>query len=366
MEFFLIISLTVIALLQVGYYGFFFFKFAYSKSTHFPEFNRPVSVIISCHNEYDHIKVNWEKWFYQDYKTFEIILIDDASTDKTWEIIQNLASQFENIKTIQIPKNVQYKGNKKNALTLGIQKAKYKYLLFTDADCIPASHQWIKEMSKGFKDGKNIVLGYGKYKANNGFLNKVIRYETLLTAWQYLSYAIRGQAYMGVGRNLAYTKYLFQQNNGFQNHAMLRSGDDDLFVSQNATKTNVSVICSPESYTISTPKNTWKEWIQQKRRHITTATTYSSLHQFLLGLFYLSQFLFYFLSIYLILLNKYTAFVIFIVILRFLAYYFTLVPVAKKLKEKDLILFAPVLELFLIVFQGIIFVMNTVSKPKQW
>ncbi len=366
MEFFLIISLAVITLLQVGYYGFFFFKFAYSKSTHFPEFNKPVSVIISCHNEYEPIKENWEKWFHQDYIVFEIILIDDASTDRTWEIIQSLASQFENVKAVQIPKDVNYRGNKKNALTIGIQKAKYEYLLFTDADCIPASHQWIKEMSKGFMDGRNIVLGYGKYATNKGFLNKVIRYETLLTAWQYFSYAIHEQAYMGVGRNLAYTKNLFQQNNGFQSHTTIRSGDDDLFVSQNATKTNVSVVCNSESFTISTPKNRWKEWIQQKRRHITTATTYKSFHQFLLGLFYLSQFLFYFISIYLILLNKHTALVIFIVILRFLAYYFTLIPVAKKLKEKDLILFAPVLELFLIVFQGIVFVMNTVSKPKNW
>ncbi len=98
---------------------------------------------------------------------------------------------------------------------MGILKAKYEYLLFTDADCIPTSNQWIEKISQGFQPGKEIILGYGKYEETNGFLNKIIRYETLLIAWQYFSYAVHGQAYMGVGRNLAYTKNLFQQNKCF-------------------------------------------------------------------------------------------------------------------------------------------------------
>ncbi len=348
------------------YYGFFFFKFAYFKSNSFTEINQPVSLIISCHNEQENLEKNWEKWLHQEYKTFEIILLDDASTDNTWKIIQNLALTHENVKAVQIPKDFTYQGNKKNAISIGISNAKYEHLLFTDADCIPASNHWIEKISQGFQPEKEIILGYGKYEETNGFLNKIIRYETLLTAWQYFSYAVHGQAYMGVGRNLAYTKNLFQQNKGFQSHAQLRSGDDDLFVSQNATKTNVSIVYSPDSFTVSTPKKTWKGWIKQKRRHITTATIYKPFHQFLLGLFYLSQFLFYFLSFFLIFTSIHTDFVIFMVVLRFLAYYLTLIPVAKKLKENDLILFAPVLELFLIVFQGIIMLQNMISKPNNW
>lgn len=348
------------------YYGFFFFKFAYLKTNSSPEINQPVSIIISCHNEQENLEKNYKNWLQQEYKTFEIILIDDASTDKTWKIIQNLALTHEQVNAVQISRDYAYQGNKKNAISIGIQQAKYEYALFTDADCIPASPHWIEKLSQGFQSEKEIVLGFGKYEKTKGILNKIIRFETLLTAWQYFSYAVHGQAYMGVGRNMAYTKNLFQQNKGFQSHTHLRSGDDDLFVSQNATKTNVSIVYSPDSFTISTPKKTWEEWIRQKRRHITTATTYKLFHQFLLGLFYVSQFLFYFLSIFLIFTSIHTDFVIFIVVLRFVAYYSTLIPVAKKLKETDLVFFAPFLELFLIVFQGIIFILNIFDKPKNW
>ena len=53
-------------------------------------------------------------------------------------------------------------------------------------------------------------------KRKNSFLNKLIRFETMLTALQYFSYAIDGKAYMGVGRNLAYKKSIFISADGFE------------------------------------------------------------------------------------------------------------------------------------------------------
>ena len=362
----LIILVAVMTFLQVGYYGFFFRKFAAKKSEEKTTFPEPVSVIIACHNEAKNIENHIDKWINQDFPVFELVLIDDASTDDTALVLQKIAAHYNNVQIVSIASNVSYKGNKKNALTTGIEKAKYEYLLFTDADCIPASEHWISEMSKGFTEGKSLVLGYGKYAHRNTFLNKLIRYETLLTAWQYFSYALWGMPYMGVGRNMAYTKSIFQKAKGFSTHTHLKSGDDDLLVSEVGNAENTAVIFNEQAFTVSIPKETWTDWFRQKRRHITTSSAYKMMHKVLLSVFYISQIGFYVLFFILIFKGLLTKFVIFVVVLRFVAYYSTLLPVAKKLKEQDLILFAPILEGFLIVSQGFIFVSNVISKPKNW
>jgi hypothetical protein len=68
-------------------------------------------------------------------------------------------------------------------------KSSKNRLLFTDADCYQFK-DWITAMSSQFTCKKTIVLGYGGYeKIANSFLNKLIRFETLLTAMQYFSWA---------------------------------------------------------------------------------------------------------------------------------------------------------------------------------
>lgn len=252
-----------------------------------------------------------------------------------------MAEKYDEVHPIYIPSDTLYKGNKKNSLTIAIEQAKYEHLLFTDADCVPSSEYWLSEMSKGFTKEKSLILGYGKYAVQSTFLNKIIRYETLLTAWQYFNYALWGIPYMGVGRNMAYTKTFFQKANGFTKHNYLKSGDDDLLVSEAGNAENTAIVCHENAFTISKPKETWKDWFRQKRRHITTSVAYKTLHKTLLGLFYINQIGFYLLLFILIFKGLLTKFVIFIVVLRFLAYYSTLIPVAKKLKEQDLLLFAP-------------------------
>ena len=92
--------------------------------------------------------------------------------------------------------------------------AKFEIMLLTDADCLPATENWISSMQSCYSDNTEIVLGYSPYLKKPGLLNKVIRWETYHTAMQYLSYALAGIPYMGVGRNLSYKKTLFNQQKG--------------------------------------------------------------------------------------------------------------------------------------------------------
>ena len=220
-----------IVFIQFLYYIVVFGKFAFAK----PKKNNlkriPVSVIVCAKNEEENVAKFIPILATQNYPDFEIILIDDASSDGTLDLFEAFEKEYPNIRLVKVANNEAFWGNKKFALTLGIKAASKEYLLFTDADCYPTSENWIAEMSSNFTMQKTIILGYGAYeKIPNSFLNKIIRFETLLTAVQYFSWAKIGMPYMGIGRNLAYKKEEFFNVNGFIDHIKIRSGDDDLFI----------------------------------------------------------------------------------------------------------------------------------------
>jgi hypothetical protein len=113
------------------------------------------------------------------------------------------------------------------------------------------------------------------------------------TALQYFSYALAGEAYMGVGRNLSYKKDVFIRNKGFSSINQIPSGDDDLFINMVADKHNTAIVIDKETHTISEPHKNWSNWMQQKNRHYTTAKYYKRPHKFLLSLYSLVHVLIY-------------------------------------------------------------------------
>ncbi|WP_456376431.1 glycosyltransferase [Lutibacter sp.] len=366
---YLFIAFIVIICIQFIFYILIFGVFAFAKNKQAKNnFKQPVSVLICAKNEAENLVNKLPFFLHQNYTNFELILINDCSSDNTLEVMEQFKNNSEiSIKIVDVKENEQFLGSKKYALTLGIKAASYEHLLFTDADCIPISNNWISEMTSNFSEQHQLILGYGAYKKiKNSFLNKIIRFETMVTAIQYFSYAKIGIPYMGVGRNLAYTKSLFFSTNGFANHLKIKSGDDDLFINQVATKQNTTNCYSLNSFTESTPKTTFKEWIQQKRRHISTASHYKWLHKFLLGTFYSSQLLFWIVSIALLSFLYNWQIVTLLIFLRFLILYLVIGSSSKKLNETDLIIFAPFLELFLIITQMLIFIKNLISKPTHW
>ena len=356
-----------IVVIQIFYYLGIFGKFAFAKPQNITPKRIPVSVIVCAKNEEENVKKFIPLLAEQNYPDFEIVLIDDASSDETLEVFEQFESEYDNIRLVKVKNNEAFWGNKKYALTLGIKASKKDYLLFTDADCYPTSKDWITSMTSQFTMNKTIVLGYGGYeKIERSLLNKIIRFETVLTAVQYFSWAKLGFPYMGVGRNLAYKKEEFFNVNGFIEHIQVRSGDDDLFINQASNKNNTTISYTPESFTYSRPKKTYKEWFTQKRRHVSTAQYYKSFDKMQLGLFFLSQ-LFFFLSVILLLAFQFQ----WIAVLAILATRYTVAWTvigfsAGKLKENDLKIWFPIVEIVLIFTQINIFITNIFSKPVYW
>ena len=356
-----------VIVIQLFYYLMVFGKFSFAKAKKNNPKKIPISVIVCAKNEEENVTKFIPLLVEQDYPNFEIVLIDDASSDETLEVFEAFEKQYSNIKLVKVANNEAFWGNKKFALTLGIKAATKEYLLFTDADCYPVSRNWITEMSASFTMQKTIVLGYGAYeKIPNSFLNKIIRFETLLTAVQYFSWAKFGKPYMGVGRNLAYKKDEFFKVDGYRDHLKIRSGDDDLFINQVAHRKNTTICFTLESFTYSKPKTTFSAWFTQKRRHIATANYYKTFDSFQLILFYFSQILFLILPVILLSFQFQWIIVLSLIGFRYLFTWISLGYAAGKLKEKDVMFWFPIIEIILIFTQLNIFITNIFSKPVNW
>ena len=357
-----------VVIIQMTFFFIFLLYYALKKASE-PKSNStiPISIIVCAKNEAKNLRANIPLLLDQAYQNFELILVNDSSSDESLEVMEGFAERNPNVKVVNVENVESFWGNKKYALTLGIKAASKSYLVFTDADCRPVSQKWLSLISGSFSKTKRIVLGYGAYQRQKGSLiNAVIRFETLLTAIQYFSYARLGLPYMGVGRNLAYHRDVFFENSGFMKHMEIMSGDDDLFINSVATKSNVAILDHQNSITVSTPKKSWRDWIAQKRRHVSTASYYKPIHKFVLGLFYLSQLLFVVLSVLLLSLLVKWEIVLTLIFLRFGLSAFTYAKSAGKLNIEGITMLLPVLEVILIISQFFIFIANLISKPKHW
>jgi len=356
-----------VLIIQLSYYITFLAAYVIKPVVATDNSSKALSVIVCAKNEADNLKQHLPFLLQQDYQNFDIILVNDNSSDATLEVMESFAEIDDRVRVVNVKGVENFWGKKKYALTLGIKAATKPYLIFTDADCKPRSNQWLRNLAASFSKEKRIVLGYGAYahKASS-LLNHIIRFETLLTAIQYFSYANLGNAYMGVGRNMAYHRDVFFDNSGYMKHMNVMSGDDDLFINSVANKTNVAILDHPDSVTESQPKASCVAWLRQKRRHVTTAHFYKRQHKFLLAAFFFSQLGFFLLALILVINYHSLLLVLSLVLLRYLIVGLVFFKSSKKLQENGLFMIFPFLELVLVLFQFFIFCANRISKPKRW
>lgn len=256
----------------------------------FPPGEEGISVVVCAHDEEENLRELIPLLLAQNYPHFEVIIVDDRSNDGTYDYLLALKDTTPQLKMVRVESSPGHVNGKKYGLTLGIKAAANDIVLLTDADCRPASDQWIAEMSKGFSsDQIKFVLGYSPYTVEKGLLNNFIQWETIITAINYLGSAGWGDAFMGVGRNLAYRKSFFLDNKGFNAHLKVIGGDDDLFVNAHATSKNTHAIISPASLVYSVPKNTFGTYWKQKLRHLSVGKRYKMGDKINLGLWSFSQ-----------------------------------------------------------------------------
>ena len=362
-----LVLFCLVAAIQLYYYFGIFLKFVlYKPSVNERKKKLPVTIIICARNEEDNLRNNLPLVMDQEYPEFEVVVVNDCSVDETEDVLKDFLKKYTNLRTSFIKRDDKFGHGKKLALTVGIKAAKHEHVLLIDADCVPEGKQWLAGMARNFSDKKKIVLGYGGYKTLPGLLNMLIRYDAVIIALQYMSFALIGKPYMGVGRNLAYSKSLFFANKGFASHARLSSGDDDLFINEVATPENVAIEPFQEAHTRTNPKKTFESWTEQKKRHFTTFPRYKSSDKFLLGMENFSRVAFYFSFVALLILQSFWIVAVSVFFVRIVIQLIVFNKTFKRLNEKKLLLISPIFD-FIFPFINLgIYISNVLMPRKQW
>jgi cellulose synthase/poly-beta-1,6-N-acetylglucosamine synthase-like glycosyltransferase len=287
-----ILSLTVLVV-QAIY--FILFLVAFRKADKPRSAEQPgVSVIVAAHDEEENLKELVPLLLSQDYPEFEVIIVEDRSNDNSFDFLLQATQEHEKLKMVRLTYKPEHVNGKKFAITLGIKAARYHWVVFTDADCRPASNRWIASVAEKIQTQTKVVISFSPYLKKEGLLNAFIRFESFLTGIQFVGLALLGKPYMGVGRNLAYRKELFLDNKGFNSHLGITGGDDDLFVNQHASNENTTVNIGAEAIVFSKPETSWSNFLHQKFRHLSVGKYYKFSDKIVLGIFSLTWMLTWF------------------------------------------------------------------------
>lgn len=390
-EFLIILFLLISFFFSLFYQLFFFIKITFHSNnissdkgviSSFNDKNVGLSIIICAKNELENLKKNLPNIIDQNELSIvfndshfnfksEIIVVNDQSTDDSLNYLQTLEKQHDCLKIVNIDRSVNHSEGKKFALTLGIKTAKFDYLLMTDADCFPKSQNWSNIIFKALLSNNNdldVILGYSPYRKQKGILNKLIRFDTFVVAQNYLSYALRNLTYMGVGRNLAYKKKIFFDNKGFASHIHIPSGDDDLFIQEVSSDKNIKigVEFSRDTHMVSEVTNSWKDWIYQKRRHLSTSSFYKIKFKILLMIYPLSQIFFLISLIFAFLFKLNIVFVFTVLFLKLLISYTVNYKSMRTLDVRDLYLLHPFYEVLHLFIQANFVILSIFHKTKKW
>lgn len=260
----------------------------------FSETLPPLSVVICAKNESENLRSFLPSVLEQDYPEFEVIVVNDGSTDESEELLSVLDKDYPHLYHSFTPENSRYISHKKLALTLGIKASKHEWLVFTEANCYPASKDWLRLIARNFTPSTDVVLGYSGYERGKGWMHKKTAFDALFTSMRYLGYAITKRPYMGIGRNMAYRRELFFQQKGYSAHLNLQRGDDDLFINRIATRINTRVETDVNATVRMRPIRYKNDWREEKVSYMATSQRYKGSQRFMLGFETFSRILFYF------------------------------------------------------------------------
>jgi cellulose synthase/poly-beta-1,6-N-acetylglucosamine synthase-like glycosyltransferase len=258
--------LTIIGFYTVGWYRL--------KNVNFKAVSRTtrVSIIVPCRNEEDNIELLLSDLANQDYPTahYEIIVVDDNSTDKTLEKINALKLQYPkpSITTIEIHEENQRVAFKKKAINLGIQESMGDLIISTDADCRMGNH-WLSSIVGFYEISKTkMIVGPVSFHDEKTWFEKMQTLEFLSLVGITAGAISIGKPVMGNGANLVYEKSAYLEVGGFGNDDF--SSGDDVFlmlkIKEYFGNKSVRFLKNDNAFVLTKAKKNLNEFIQQRTR----------------------------------------------------------------------------------------------------
>lgn len=231
--------------------------------------DKKISIVIAARNEEKRIpptlrsldKLNYPK------ENFEIIIVDDDSTDNTANLIEPFVQKNNNWKLIRLKREESEIRGKKRALNEAINQSKYDIIFTTDADCIVPPN-WLQKMSVYFGDDVNMVLGHSPLVSRKGLWHKILEFDNLFSAISGSAPAKMGFALSSVGRNLAYRKPIYESIGGFRSLKKFKSGDDVHLTERFRANDNKAIdyCADPDTFVMTIPPSTRRDIFHQQIR----------------------------------------------------------------------------------------------------
>lgn len=358
----------IAAVTQVVYYLIVFFRLNFLRTrVRQSDWQPPVSVVICAQNEAEYLSRYLKVVLIQQYTQYEVIVVNDQSTDQTIDVLVEYYQRNRNLKIVNIaPNETKNLPGKKYALAKGIAAASFDTIVVTDADCRPATTHWLSKLVTAYMDNTEVVLAHSPFERQAGWLNRLVRYENCITAMQYFGLAKLHIPYMGVGRNMSYKKELFTAFDGYEKYKNMLSGDDDLLINKMAKGSTTEICLDKDTFMYTIAKPTLSEWMAQKKRHLRSGFAYKLHHQTILFLFALSKLLFYALlpiMFFTLLPKSMIAIVVAGVVASMLLMTIT---IYKKLGSADLWFISPILDVFYTVYLVSIFFLILFQPKDKW
>ena len=253
----------------------------------------PLSVVVAARDEAERLPALLDALAAQTHRPFEVVVVDDRSTDRTAQVVTWRAQDFPvPLRLVRVEAGAPEAAGlppKKHALERGLEAAAHDRVAVTDADGRPGPRwletlaRWASTTAEGLEapidesaPPGSVLVGYGPYVREPGWLNRFVRFETAQTAaWAAAGVGL-GRPWHAVGRNLSYPRSLLEALGGFAHSAGSLSGDDDLLV-QEVARTGaapVRYVWDARAAVPSPAPAGWGAFWRQKRRHASAGAHY--------------------------------------------------------------------------------------------
>jgi glycosyltransferase involved in cell wall biosynthesis len=246
------------------------------------------SIIIPFRNEAENLPVLLHSFSQINYPKilFEIILVNDCSSDNYKSIIEVFRTENSNINCTLINNSNVTNSPKKDAIAKAVKISKFDWIVTTDADCIVPKN-WLKLFNQTIKNENALFIAAPvKFKSEATFLHHFqnLNFISLLGS-TIGSFGIK-KPILCNGANLCYNKSTFLELNGFKGNEVIASGDD-IFLLEKVTQKypkNVSYLKANEAIVETISEKNWKLFFNQQLRWASKTTTYNNWFSKLVGL----------------------------------------------------------------------------------
>lgn len=353
-----------VVFIQLMYHLVLFSRLAFYKPQKTIVRSEPVSVILYTKNQAEVLVNKIDILLNQQYPTFEIVVINNASTDDTAEILKQYADDFPNIHVVDVKNNEAFWGSTKYALTLGIKASKHDEIIFTDTEQTIDSEHWLANMSAGFSSKKGLVMGIELLEQRKGFLNKIMRFRYISNQQWHINLTKLSQPIGLPLNNVGYKKSVFFDNQGYIRFMNYFHYTHELFFSEAAKRKNTTICLAKDSFSyVEAPKNN-REFTQQSVEESAILRQFGNGHRLLKNLYSISVVFFIILAIILLVSAHYQPYIIAaIIIFRYGFCWLINGKTYQYFGYKDLIVWFPLLEWIDLLTQFRITLKSIFHKP---